>query len=129
MLRTGTILSKISQIIQWTYIFFFVLMIFGYVGLVLVWSILGAILNPTAYLYYASAATTLITFIGVKRAQLLALRQKGWKQIMIRIERKAQETIEKGLRALLKKTGVSESMSKAIETGVNAAMEGDLKRL
>jgi len=33
---------------------------------VLVWALLGAILNPTAYLAYAAAAGTFIVFVTVK---------------------------------------------------------------
>ena len=87
------IIAKISHSAQWIYIFIFVLLVFGYFGLVLVWSILGAILNPTAYLYYAAAAGTFITFVGVKYRQLLELQRKGFTTIMRIIEEKTKAMI------------------------------------
>lgn len=43
---------------------------------------LGAILNPTAYLYYAAAAGTFVTYVGVKYKQLKDLQRKGWGTIV-----------------------------------------------
>lgn len=55
-----------SQIISFTYIVLLAALILAYIGLVLTWSILGAILNPTTYLAYATSAFTLATFIVAK---------------------------------------------------------------
>ena len=40
-----------------------VFILLGFIGLLLIWALLGAILNPTAYMAYAAAAGTLIVFI------------------------------------------------------------------
>ena len=123
------IIANISHFIQWIYIFIFILLVFGYVGLVLVWSILGAILNPTAYLYYAAAAGTFITYVGVKYRQYLDLQRKGFTTIIRIIERKAKAMIDQLLKKLISKTGVSEEIAEAIESTAEAAIEGDYKKL
>ncbi len=43
-----------------------IFILFAYIGLVLVWAILGAILNPTAYLAYSAAAGTFLAFVAIK---------------------------------------------------------------
>ena len=128
-LRTLEIIAKISHYILWIYMFIFVLLVFGYIGLVLVWSILGAILNPTAYLYYAAAAGTFITYVGVKYRQLLDLQRKGFTAIVRIIEAKTKGLIDQLLKKVISKTGVSEDMAEAIEATVEAAAEGDFKKL
>lgn len=47
------------------YYLFLLLMffVFSYFGLIIVWLILGAIINPTNYLVYSSSALTLVTTI------------------------------------------------------------------
>lgn len=52
--------------IIWIYVFLIIGMLAGYISLTLIWAILGAILNPTAYLYYASSALTLVGFVTIK---------------------------------------------------------------
>jgi len=44
--------------------------LFAFIGLILIWALLGAILNPTAYMAYAAAAGTFIVFIQVKITQI-----------------------------------------------------------
>lgn len=60
------LIQNIFHVLQWVYIFLIIGILSGYVALVLIWAVLGAILNPTAYLYYATAAFTLVTFVTVK---------------------------------------------------------------
>ena len=45
---------KVLDKFQWSYVLVVFSLTCGYVALVLVWALFGAILNPTAYLYYAS---------------------------------------------------------------------------
>jgi len=51
---------------MWVYILIVLFISFYYVSLVLIWTILGAILNPTAYLAYAAASGTFIIFVNTK---------------------------------------------------------------
>ena len=127
--RARNCMAVISQTIQWIYIFFFITLLLGYIGLVLVWSILGAILNPTAYLYYAAAAGTFITYVGVKYRQLQDMQRQGFSHIMRIIEAKAKAMIDQVLKKVISATGVSDEMAKAIEATVEAAAAGDLAKL
>jgi len=43
-----------------------IILVFTYISLLLIWFILGAILNPTAYLAYSTASATFIMFIKIK---------------------------------------------------------------
>ena len=127
--RARNVIVFISQIIQWFYIFFIIAFVLGYIGLVLVWSILGAILNPTAYLYYAAAAGTFITYVGVKYKQLQDMQRKGFSHIMQIIEVKVQGMIDQLLKRVISATGMSDDMAKAFEASVDAAVAGDISKL
>ncbi len=80
---------KIIQWITWGYLFLAFITIIAYISLFLVWAILGAILNPTAYLCYASGAATFIAFLTMKINQFKDLYATGWaviqKMIMDRV--------------------------------------------
>ena len=54
--------------IEWIYIAIACGFILFYFGLLVQWTLLGAILNPTAYLIYATSAGTFVTFLSVKYA-------------------------------------------------------------
>jgi hypothetical protein len=65
--------SRPKKIIQYSFYFFigvFALIYMMYIVFVLVWWILGAVMNPSKYLPYASASATLIIFIKVKLNRL-----------------------------------------------------------
>ena len=53
-----------------------------YMCVVLVWLILGAIVNPGAFLPFASAAATLITFVVGKYEAFTSLLQTGYEKVM-----------------------------------------------
>ena len=62
-------------------------MLFGYVTIVMVWYLLGAIINPSAYLPYAAAACTFVTFCTAKFRQFKRLQTVGFegiKRIMLK---------------------------------------------
>ena len=64
-LHSGS-LSKFFQTASWVYIWLVLSFVSMYATLVGVWSILGAILNPNAYLAYGAAVVTFVTFIFKK---------------------------------------------------------------
>ena len=51
-----------------------------------VWLILGAIINPTAFLPYSSGSGTFITFCFKKASDFVKLVEEGRKTLMARIE-------------------------------------------
>ena len=67
--RTNSIFIRVMRYAHWIMILFFLSLYFGYIGLVLVWAILGAIINPQAFLPYASGAATFLTFCTTKYNQ------------------------------------------------------------
>lgn len=68
-------------------LFFFVMGPFGYLGLVLVWSVLAAIINPFKYLPMAAGTLTLITAIAAKLKTLSTLQ----KRLTERVKKAVQE--------------------------------------
>jgi len=57
----------------WIYIIIDLFLTFLYLSVVLIWSILGAILNPTAYLCYASASASFILFVNFKYTTFMTI--------------------------------------------------------
>lgn len=53
---------------MWVLVLLSAFFLFMYLTLASVWLILGAILNPTAFLPYATAAATFLTVITAKAA-------------------------------------------------------------
>eukprot|EP00753_Platysulcus_tardus_P013610 PLAT3808.1.p1 GENE.PLAT3808.1~~PLAT3808.1.p1 ORF type:complete len:2608 (+),score=704.23 PLAT3808.1:801-7826(+) len=66
----------------------------GYIVLVGVWVILGAVLNPDVYLPYASATATAALFIYAKYQQLWGMRARLMASIRERIFERLQSTLE-----------------------------------
>lgn len=56
----------VSQVVSYLFKAIMVGLLFGYICLFLTWAILGALLNPTTYLAYSSAAGTVIGFVVLK---------------------------------------------------------------
>ena len=65
---TGGVIGFFQKV-EWVYIFFIVGFIFGYVTIVIIWYLLGAIISPSVYLPYAAAAGTFATFCTTKISQ------------------------------------------------------------
>ena len=103
--------------------------IFGYLCLVLVWAILGAVLNPDKFLPYAAASATFITVTIAKYKQLWKMRKT--------IKRAVIEKVKAKFAATLKQIGVDnetidrlskgdlskESMMKALEASSTELMQ------
>ncbi len=75
-----------------------------YISFVLVWGILGAILNPAAYLYYGTAAFTLVSFVSVKITQYKELQSKGLDFLMKAVSSKIKAIMDGVLKKMLIKT-------------------------
>ena len=105
----------VVQFIMWFYIFLIIGILCGYIGLVLIWSVLGAILNPTAYLYYATSAFTFVTFVTVKLKELKAAQDRGVEYLMEIIDRKVKDMTDFVLRRML---GTIEGFSEDAKTAI-----------
>ena len=84
--KTGSKLIQVIRYAHWIVILIALGIYFGYIGLVLIWAILGAIINPTAFLPYASGAGTLLTFCTAKYHQFKKLSRDGNKLLLAIIE-------------------------------------------
>ena len=65
-----TRLKRIQRIIYWTFLFILFVAYVPYVIIVLSWCILGAILNPSKFLPYASAALAFVYYVYAKYRQI-----------------------------------------------------------
>jgi hypothetical protein len=72
----------------------FVVMTLSYVGLVLVWALLGAVVNPYKYLPYAAAAGTLVFATAFRYDQLASTRMTANKRIHFQIAKRLERLLE-----------------------------------
>jgi hypothetical protein len=69
------------RILLWSAIIFSIYIILIYLSIVLVWMILGAVINPSAFLPYATGASVLVTIVTTKYEKFKSLFQEGYKKI------------------------------------------------
>lgn len=80
------------------------LWVFGsYIALAMVWMVLGAVINPTAFLPYAAGASTFVTVITTKYNEFMNLAENGMKKVIEFIKGLTSTQ----LNEMLKKMGVS----------------------
>ena len=75
----------------------------SYIALAMVWMILGAVINPTAFLPYAAGASTFVTVITTKYNEFMNLAENGLKKVIEYIKSLTQTE----LNDMLKKMGLS----------------------
>lgn len=63
---------------MWTIVLFSLFIAIAYMILGLVWLVLGAIVSPTVFLPYATAASTFITVISTKYREITEVIDKGF---------------------------------------------------
>lgn len=66
---------------QWFFILLFVAGISFYIALVLIWLLLGAIIDPNVFLVYTSSAGTLITFVTAKFNSFIEIAKEGFEKV------------------------------------------------
>ena len=76
---------------MWTLILVSLYFLTAYVSLAIVWLILGAIVNPTAFLPLATAAMTFVALIGSKYKEFTGLYTNAFKKIKDYIRKLAEE--------------------------------------
>jgi len=102
-----TIFSKIVRGIEWAYICIVLSLMIMYISLVIVWSILGAILNPNAYLAYGMAAATLVSFIVAKVTEFKKLNFMGIQALQDMLFSKLQGFLTDIMKKILTQAGFS----------------------
>ena len=78
---------KRSRQFEWILVFFSLTIYFGFLGLFLTWLLLGALINPTAFLPFASAAATFVTFVVAKYKSFKVLSSQGSKAVLQYVEK------------------------------------------
>ena len=77
----------------------FVVFTLAYAGLLLVWALLGAVVNPYKYLPYAAGAGTLVFATFHRYSKLHKLREQATKRIHAQIQTKLERQLEQRVRA------------------------------
>ena len=70
--------QHIMRIIMWNLVLFSLLIVCIAVSLALVWLVLGAIVNPTAFLPIATSAAVFVTLITSKYAEFKSVLESGF---------------------------------------------------
>lgn len=78
--------------------------VFAYFGLVIVWLILGAIINSTNYLVYSSSALTLVTTISAEYSAMSELYEQACNQAQALITEQYLRTFGSMANDLIKET-------------------------
>jgi len=105
--NNGKYLIKRSKMRVVLFVFFFgclgiFLVVYSIViVLVIVWAILGAVMNPSIFLPYAAAAGTLMAVVGAKLANVEGFHKK----IKIKVDNLIKEKIEGNLKKSMEKYG------------------------
>ena len=101
-------LHRWSRRLQWLVILFNLLMYCGYIGLFLVWLLLGAIINPNSFLPFTSAAITLIAFVRTKYKKFKEISERGTELIKQYLEKMFTEIMNKVLGKVIE--GITKSI-------------------
>ena len=107
--KNGSIFIKVMRYVHWIMILITLAIYFGYFGLFLIWAILGAIIDPNAFLPYASGAGTFLTFCTAKYNQFKKMFADGKKTLLTFLE---------GLFS-----GIFSEISKKLLVAINKAAE------
>jgi hypothetical protein len=67
----------VFRLFSWIAVLELAAMFFGYIALATVWLMLGAIVNPIAFLPYATGAATFFTIVSAQAAQFNKISGNG----------------------------------------------------
>lgn len=93
----------------------------SYIALAMVWMILGAVINPTAFLPYAAGASTFVTVVTTKYNEFMNLAENGLKKVIEYIKSLTQTE----LNDMLKKMGLSSDSGSSDSSGSAATVSSD----
>jgi hypothetical protein len=93
-------LGRVARIIQWIIVLTSLSCYLGYMSLVGVWWLLGAILNPNAFLPYATGVATFVTFVTYKYVKFKKLAVDGKKSIMSHLEQAYTDVVSRVMKKL-----------------------------
>ena len=89
--------TKLFRLVEWVLFTFFLAVVCGYIGVVIAWTLLGAIIDPNAFLPFATAAVTFVTFIFSKYHQLKSTCEEGKEAVKKKLKNAIHDKINKVL--------------------------------
>ena len=75
--QNATRLQRLSRKIEWILVFLSLAFYYGFIGVLLIWLLLGAFINPNAFLPFASAAVTFVAFVVTKYKSFKEISVQG----------------------------------------------------
>ncbi len=75
--KITSIIAKIFKLMHFSFILIIIFAFGLYVGIVLCWLILGAMINPKEFLVYTTSAITFVTVFGAKYKSFTTLNKNG----------------------------------------------------
>eukprot|EP01022_Parablepharisma_sp_SALTPOND_P003657 TRINITY_DN114_c0_g2_i2.p1 TRINITY_DN114_c0_g2~~TRINITY_DN114_c0_g2_i2.p1 ORF type:complete len:1536 (+),score=156.85 TRINITY_DN114_c0_g2_i2:822-5429(+) len=114
--KCGLVLEFL-RIVEWGYVFAVMSLTTMYISLVLVWSVLGALLNPGAYMAYGAAAGTLVSFIVVKISEFRKLNHLGFQALQELLLGEFKNITSGIMKKMLSQTGLSDETISTITSG------------
>jgi hypothetical protein len=71
---------------MWTLVLISAYQLCVYIALATVWLMLGAIVNPTAFLPYATGAATFVAVVSAKAAQFKEISDNGFQKVITYVQ-------------------------------------------
>ena len=118
-------LQKYFRRFMWFLVLCSIFILLSYIGLCSIWLLLGAIINPTAFLPYATAASTFITVISSKYAQFVDIAENGLKKVNDAIKNAAESQIAN----MMKSMDLQGKVKSVMDSSAFQAVAGDAAKL
>lgn len=96
-----------------------------YASLIAIWLMLGAIINPNAFLPYATSAATFLTLVTKKYQEFTELTQNGLKVLSDYLEKGALDQFQD----LLKKMNIQDTIADMVPTDTIKEMTAEAAKL
>ncbi|KAL4434859.1 hypothetical protein ABPG74_021198 [Tetrahymena malaccensis] len=110
--KNANSVRKFVSRIMWIIVLIVIYIVAIYLCLVITWLILGAIINPQAFLPYATSAATFVTIITQKYNQFKQLSEEGYKKLISYIINFS----ENQFKDIIKKMDIGEKIEDALPT-------------
>jgi hypothetical protein len=93
-------IQKISRWVMWTTVLVSLFVTFFYLVICIIWLILGAIISPTVFLPYATAAATFITVIISQYREVNKIVTEGFKTVNDYVKKMTDQQINGMLKKM-----------------------------
>jgi hypothetical protein len=92
---------RLMHIVQWCCFFLFVFAVCCMGAMIVIWMILGAMINPQSFLAYATGALTVVSFVFAKYSQCKQAFFKGWESVIGSLEKMMIKAMNDTLRTII----------------------------